>query len=488
MKNKYILISLFVGLAMAGCGNERTVSQYPLTPPAIEDETQDLRSALTGTHIVGEKPAETTVLTLQTQINTSNTTIVTVPVQTTIKTTAVPTAETTAKATGHTVSTENATQPPTAPVTQSPQPVQPETQVPTSQPEQLRHDLRNYSNVNEMTANMSLEEKVSQMFIVTPEQLGSESTSAGESARSTLNTYAVGGVVFFDDNLQSVQQVQTLISSLNDYSRESIGAGLFTAVKEESGSLSYVSSKLGTVSFYDMAVYGESGDSETAKSIGSTLGGELRNCGFNLDFAPVADSRLNSENSMGNRLFSSSPDVTASMIAGFTEGIQSAGVSATLKYFPGLSYAKVNNYNWEFEVIDRTIDQLRSEEFVPFKSGISAGADFVMVGHQIVTGFGDGLPSDLSYSVITSTLRNELGFTGIVITDAHNTGAMKSTYGVNSAVMAVKAGADMILMPDNLGDAVNAICGAVNSGEVPVSRIDESVSRILLKKQKLGLI
>ena len=490
MKSKYIIISLFAGIVFSGCGSERTISQYPLTPPQIEEETENLRNALTGTHEVGLK---TTAVVFQT--TATQTVAVTVPVQTTAKTTAVPVAETTAKATGHTVNNNNSSNNTNGnnnnvavqqPATQTPQPTEPQTQAVEVQP--VRHDLRNYSSVQEMTANMTLEEKVSQMFMVTPEQLGGEITSAGESTKNSLLSHAVGGVVFFDDNLQSVSQVQGFVSALNDYSRESIGAGLFTAVREESGSCSYVSGKLGTVSFYDMSAYGAEGNSETAKSIGSTIGGELRNCGFNVNFAPVADSSLNSENSMAGRMFSSNPSITASMTGGFTEGIQSAGVSATLKYFPSLSWGKVNNYEWEFEVIDRTLDQLRTEEFLPFKSGINAGADFVMVGHQVVTGFGDSLPSDLSYNVITNTLKGELGFSGVVITDAHNTGAMKSTYGVNSAVMAVKAGADMILMPDNLNDAINAVCSAVNSGEIPVSRIDESVSRILAKKQKLGLV
>jgi len=135
------------------------------------------------------------------------------------------------------------------------------------------------------------------------------------------------------------------------------------------------------------------------------------------------------------------------------------------------------------------MDQLREEEFIPFSAGIDAGADFVMVGHQITTGFGDDLPGDLSYTAVTEVLRDELGFEGIAITDAQQMNTIVNVYGAgDAAVRSVKAGIDIILMPNNLGEAVSAIENAVNSGDISEDRIDESLSRILSVKDSLGLL
>ncbi|MDE7138299.1 MAG: hypothetical protein K2O29_07580, partial [Ruminococcus sp.] len=180
--------------------------------------------------------------------------------------------------------------------------------------------------------------------------------------------------------------------------------------------------------------------------------------------------------------------VVANMATSVATGLQDAGVCATLKHFPGLGAEDGNTHDDSFVIIDRTVDQLREIEFVPFRSGINAGADFVMVSHQIVTGFGDNLPADLSYTAVTEYLRNELGFDGIAITDAQQMNTISTVYSSgDAAVMSVKAGIDIILMPEDLQSAVNAVCNAVNSGEISESRIDESVIRILNQKYELGL-
>lgn len=139
--------------------------------------------------------------------------------------------------------------------------------------------------------------------------------------------------------------------------------------------------------------------------------------------------------------------------------------------------------------IKRSIDELRATEFVPFKKGIEAGADFVMVGHQIISGVGDWLPSDLSHTVVTELLRNELSFNGLIITDSQMMNTITGTYSVGeAAIMAINAGVDIVLMPADMTEAIDSVCGAVESGEIEQSRIDESVLRILNKKYEMGLI
>ena len=342
---------------------------------------------------------------------------------------------------------------------------------------------------DELIDRMSLHEKVCQMFITSPEGLWGASTSAGSSAESAVKNYPIGGVILFAVNMESRSQTTGMLSELQEYSFNTCHAGMFTAVDEEGGFVARAAQKLGTTAFSNMAVYGDSNDYDTAYNIGSTIGSDLSSIGFNLDFAPVADVNISPENELGSRIFSSDPEVVANMVSGVVSGLQESGVCATLKHFPGLGAETGNTHNDSFVVIDRTMEQLRQEEFIPFSAGIDAGADFVMVGHQITTGFGDDLPGDLSYTAITEVLRDELGFGGIAITDAQQMNTIVNVYGAgDAAVRSVKAGIDIILMPNDLGEAVSAVENAVNSGEISEERIDESLSRILSVKDSLGLL
>jgi beta-N-acetylhexosaminidase len=176
------------------------------------------------------------------------------------------------------------------------------------------------------------------------------------------------------------------------------------------------------------------------------------------------------------------------MSAGVVTGLQNSGVCATLKHFPGLGAGDGNTHRGSV-YIERTLEELEQAEFPAFQGGIAAGADFVMVGHQITSGSGDNLPGDLSSVVITQWLKNELGFQGIVITDAQNMGAITANYSPGeAAVQSFSAGVDIVLMPDDLPEAVDAVVKAVENGTLEESSIDESVTKILTKKEKSGLL
>lgn len=339
--------------------------------------------------------------------------------------------------------------------------------------------------------SLTLRQKVCQMFMITPEALTgiSVATAVGPNTENALKNYPVGGFIYFAQNLTSKSQISTMISQTQTFAKNACGVGVFTAIDEEGGTVARAAQKLGTAKFSDMAVYGASNDSDTAYHIGSSIGRDLHALGFNVDFAPVADVNINSANELGSRIFSSDPNVVANMVSYVTRGLQDEGVSATLKHFPGLGAEDGNTHTNSFVVIDRTVDQLRETEFIPFKEAIDAGADFVMVGHQIVTGFGDNLPCDLSYTAVTEMLRNELGFEGIAVTDAQQMNTISKVYSSGeAAVLSVKAGMDIILMPADLPSAVEAICSAVSRGEISEERIDESVMRILNKKYEMGLL
>jgi beta-N-acetylhexosaminidase len=177
------------------------------------------------------------------------------------------------------------------------------------------------------------------------------------------------------------------------------------------------------------------------------------------------------------------------MVSGVVQGIQSTGAAATLKHFPGLGAENGNAHNDVAVYIDRSLDQLRAEEFVPFRAGIDAGSDFVMVSHQIVSGVGDGLPACLSYTVCTDLLRGELGFQGLIVTDSLQMNTISGTYSSGeAAVRAIEAGVDVILMPMDFPAAVEGVKNAVATGRISEERINESYDRIIAEKSKLGLI
>ncbi len=346
--------------------------------------------------------------------------------------------------------------------------------------------------VESLLASMSLQDKIYQLFIVTPEaltQYSGAATEAGSLTKSAIEAAPVGGIIYFSQNIEGWHQTYEMISKSQEYSQTAHNdIGMFFAVDEEGGSVARVSEKLGVYKSHDMEYYGNNEDYDEVYNLGNTIGANLYELGFNLNLAPVADVEINPNNELGSRIFSDDPQIVADMVSQYVKGVEDAGVSATLKHFPGLGAGEGNTHDGSV-VIDRTISELAENEFLAFKGGILADADFVMVGHQITTASGDNLPGCLSPVVVTDWLKYNLGFTGIVITDSHSMGAITDNYTPgDAAVKAVQAGVDMILMPYDLNNAVQGIKSAVSSGEITEERINESVRKILTKKYSMGII
>lgn len=327
------------------------------------------------------------------------------------------------------------------------------------------------------------------MFMAAPEGLTGYGSFnyADAHTYSCYDKYPIGGYIFFANNLSSSDQTRKMLSDLQSYAK-SKGAGVFLATDEEGGRITRVSYKLGAPAVYDMSYYGSLGSYSEARNVGTTIGTYLADYGFNVDLAPVADVNLNPNNELGNRIFSSDPKIVSSMSAAVVEGLKGAGVCSTLKHFPGLG-AGSSNTHYGSVTIDRTYEQMKQTEFVAFKGGIDAGCEFVMLGHQIVTGAGDNMPADLSKVIVTDWLRGDLGFNGITITDSQAMGAIADVYGCSeAAVLSVEAGIDVILMPARLSEAVSGVENAVSTGRISEKRINESVLRILEQKERLGLL
>lgn len=315
---------------------------------------------------------------------------------------------------------------------------------------------------------MTTEEKVYQLFFV--------------SASSVEGELPVGGIVLFAADIESDSQVKEKIAGYLENKK----IAPFIGVDEEGGIVSRAGANplVSVTHFPPMAEIGASGDEEAAKNVGKTLGAELSALGFTVDFAPVADVLVNKDNKeIGNRSFGADAEVVAKMVASEVKGFKESSMMCALKHFPGHGSTAVNSHNGRAES-KRTLSELRACEFLPFKAGIDAGADFVMVSHMALTADGfENVPSSLSRRVITDLLKGELGFSGIVITDALNMGAVTEEYSPGEAALAaINAGADMLLMPEDLSEAKEAIISAVSEGKIAEERIDESVEKILRAK------
>lgn len=349
------------------------------------------------------------------------------------------------------------------------------------------------TEARDLLADMSTEEKVAQLFVITPEALVGydEVTMAGEVTQQAYDAMPVGGIILMEPNLVFPEQLQEMTANLHSYSEQRIGVSVLIAIDEEGGSVARLANHGSFPVSYvgDMADIGASGDPALAYQTGETLGRYLSGYGIDVDYAPVADVYWNSENTVvSRRSFGSDADMVAQMVAEEVRALQASGVSATLKHFPGHGGTSGDSHEG-FVSIWGTMEELQARDLVPFQTGIDAGADLVMVGHICTPEItGDEVPATLSYYWVTEILREQMGFEGVVITDALNMGAISQYYSSGEAcIQAVQAGVDMLLMPADFQGAYQSVLEAVRDGRIPQERLDESVRRIMrLKDKKAG--
>ena len=333
---------------------------------------------------------------------------------------------------------------------------------------------------------MTLYEKVCQLFIVFPRDITgvSQVVAAGETTRKALEEYPVGGFIYDKSSMQSIEQVTTMLETTQTFVKIPM---IFTC-DEEGGRVNRLMSTVGTTWVGPMLDYKEEGTDKAAENA-LTIAKDLAACGFNTDLAPVADVWSNPDNTViGDRAYSDDYEEAAELVAAAVAGFHEGGVACTLKHFPGHGDTSADSH-YGSVYIYKSMDEIRAEELLPFKAGIEAGADAVMMGHLIVTDVDEDLPAVFSYEMVTEILRGELGFDGVVMTDALQMQAMTDHYSSGEiAVKAVKAGVDMLLCPLDLDAAVEALLAAVESGEITEERINESVLRILTLKENRGIL
>lgn len=345
--------------------------------------------------------------------------------------------------------------------------------------------------VDERIGAMTLEQKVAQLFIVTPEALVegvSQVTQAGDMTREGVTAHPVGGIVYFAQNLLDPEQTTTMLANVKQFYADAGNVAPFIAVDEEGGTVVRVADNeaFGAQDVGDASALGSAGDTEAAKRAAEQIADYLMPLGFNLDFAPVADvvNPLRSD-TMGLRSFSSDAAVAADMVRAEVEGFRDKKMLCCAKHFPGIGAAAGDSHEGAI-TIDSTNEELETVDLVPFRAAIEAGVPMIMVGHVSLPNIvGDSTPAPLSSAVVQGMLRDSLGYTGIIVTDSLSMGAITDYYTpAEAAVAALKAGCDIPLMPERFDEAYQGVLNAVQAGELTEERLDESLTRILTAKQE----
>lgn len=357
------------------------------------------------------------------------------------------------------------------------------TPAPTPTPEPTPTPDPVLTRAEELLAGMSLREKLCQLMIVRPEVLTEESpvTAAGETTRLALEQYPVGGLIYSVDNLVTQEQTREMIENTQSYSK----IPLIISADEEGGNVGRLMYKLGTTFIHSMYSYKDMGE-DTAYQNALTIGTDMVSCLFNTDFAPVADVWTNPANTViGDRAYSDEFGQASELVAAAVRGFTESGVICCVKHFPGHGDTSTDTHEGA-AVVDKSLEELRAGEFLPFEAGIEAGVDMVMVGHITVTAVDDE-PATISHEVITGLLREELGWDGVVVTDSLDMGALAGYEIGEVCVKYLEAGGDIMLGIPDLAAALTALETAVTEGRLTEQRIDESALRVLMLKLSHGI-
>ena len=390
---------------------------------------------------------------------------------------------------------------------------------------QSESDTEEAVSAEEILSSMTLDDKISQMIIPAVrawDQVNLTDLSAAPKLAEALRKHQYGGIILFGSNVTGPGQVTALVQDLQqnnlDNTDVSVHIPYFMCADEEGGIVVRITG--GTRMTGNMAI-GATGKNAlvNAKKTGQVIGEEMAAAGLNVDFAPDIDVNNNAANPViGTRSFSDDPDEVAVLGTAWVEGLTESGVIATYKHFPGHGDTAVDSHIGTPSV-EKTYDEIKAVELVPFAAAIENGADMIMTAHitypkidDEVT-FGDGktkgfYPATMSKKLITDILRGDMGYEGVVVTDALEMDAIRKAglvegeedsveYGANIARKVIEAGIDLLLIPTDINCAeavtyydeyIDALKGMVEDGTISEERIDESVLRILDLKEKYGIL
>ncbi|WP_087972527.1 beta-N-acetylhexosaminidase [Oceanobacillus rekensis] len=353
-----------------------------------------------------------------------------------------------------------------------------------------------YNIIKNAIKGMTLNEKIGQMLMPDFRNWdGKNVTEMLPEIENLVKEYHLGGVILFAENVVTTEQTARLVA---EYQEASEKYGLLLTIDQEGGIVTRLQS--GTHMPGNMAL-GATRSVETAENVGRVIGVELNALGINMNLAPVLDVNNNPDNPViGVRSFGESPQLVAEMSSAYIQGLQSTGVAATAKHFPGHGDTAVDSHLGLPEV-PHNKERLLEVELFPFQQAMKEDIDAVMTAHVTFPMIDDtkvisqkdgteiSLPATLSHKVLTGLMREEMGYDGVIITDALNMAAIAEHFGsVDAVIRSVKAGTDIILMPVGLEEVAGGLLEAVETGEITEDRIEESVERILTLKVERGII
>lgn len=349
-------------------------------------------------------------------------------------------------------------------------------------------------------AQMTTDEKIGQLFetyaygssatAVTPAEAAANQSLYGVSTPAeVVAKYHLGAIIYFawTDSLQNPTQIANLSNGLQQAAADNGDAPLLISTDQEGGNVTRIGQPPFAVSPGNMAL-GATFSPGDSYDMSHVTGEQLRAVGINVDDAPVSDVNTNPQNAAdGPRSFGDDAGHVAAMVGASVRGYQDAGIAATAKHFPGLGSTTTNTDNG-VATSDETWQQIQQNDLPPFRTAIADGVDVIMAAHIIMPALDpSGAPASVSKPIVTGLLRDRLQYNGVVVTDALSAAALQSIPTDQRALQALEAGGDELLMPDHLGASIDAIRQAVQSGEVTMARLDQSVQRILDLKQRLGL-
>ena len=342
-----------------------------------------------------------------------------------------------------------------------------------------KEEVNMEKRVEEKLSNMTLDEKIGQMLMIFYRK-----DTVDNTLRDSLKTVKPGGFILFAENFTSYDQSLEFIKEV----KSSSDIPMIISVDQEGGRVQRIKELSDKeVSIIPAMNYvGKMDDTELTKDIGKVIGEELRVFGINMDFAPVMDVWENKDNTViGKRSFGDTPEFVSKHALALGEGLKETGIIPVYKHFPGHGNTSVDSHE-DLPVVTKTKEELLKDDIIPFMDAIKSGEEVIMIGHLAVPSItGDNTPASLSRKIITDLLKNELGFKGLVITDALNMGALTNNYTQDEVyIKAINAGVDILLMPNGSKDALNTIRDAVNKGMISEDTINNSVRKILTLKYK----
>ena len=374
----------------------------------------------------------------------------------------------------------------------TPQPIIPPLPTPTPEPEIIEPEALSF--VDYWLEQLTLEEKIGQLFML---RLPWQTTAVNSNIRNTMEQIPVGGIILFGDNVNSVQQVQTLTADLQNLAR----LPLFISTDEEGGRVSRVGRLFEGGATPPAFEIGREGNPQLAYEMGQLNAERLLSLGINMNFAPVADIWSNPANTViGNRAFGHTPEEVSLGVVATIDGLQDSGVFAVLKHFPGHGDTYEDSH-FQLAFHNHGLDRFNEMESIPFIYGINAGVTGVMMAHISTPEISQNppvldflapwvengnLPATFSDFWIQDILRGKMGFDGLIITDALDMRALTNYFTDGQiALAAFLAGVDILLMPVNATNAFEALLEGYHTGLFDMTRLDESVRRILTAKEGL---